>query len=600
MYRPFGLVPGYGTGLTAAAQETQKVRPQNVKSYKSYSRETKLSRPAQYTMSVFNASLVVRATRATSNTPACVSNIINLPIQQGSSGSHHRYSLLLRQRPSHLFSRYRCYHTEQRRISVVLGHSNGYNQRSIRYNSNQPERQQDDPNQLSPEPSHSSFSSKPSSSSPSEPKNYFKEILDQHEPKEEDDPPYLVEEEVEEDDYPEPEYIPEVNPPDFTLPPPHSIPERLPNQSYLPYLFARGKGYARFFKDGLKNIYEMFKAAQVLERRLAKDKAEQDAKQRQKEAAQNERRHFLINKQGKTPEEAAAQVAEEAENEKWLDPWSQPLGMGSYYAEFEHLNLPTVITRAEFQIVTRNHNALKKVAPFAFVVMILGEFTPLVMFYFKNIFPEPCRLPAIQAALDRQFNRRKLGSFERYLMHIVHDPRGTEDSKILDAAPPMSPAELNLLDHLSLPALRHAAVAINAISPSVNRLMYAEYLSERLRSRLVSRAYLVRKIKARLFYLRTDDGLMQRDGDVLNLTDAELKRYTTERGYATLHMTPRHHYEQFKNWMRASMKGENEVVRLVLRGARGELWKYDLQDEEEGLKGTGDGKGDGKGDGRSS
>ena len=127
-----------------------------------------------------------------------------------------------------------------------------------------------------------------------------------------------------------------VNGPISTLPAPLTIPTQLPGQSYFPsYLFSLGKAYIGFYKTGVKNIYYNFQAARPIQ--------------------------TLIDKK--------------------------------YNFSLSSAVSANALTRSELQLLVRNWHDMKRVPAFALVLIICGEFTPLVVIALTGIVPWTCRIP---------------------------------------------------------------------------------------------------------------------------------------------------------------------------------------------------------------
>ncbi|KAH8593931.1 hypothetical protein B0O99DRAFT_626449 [Bisporella sp. PMI_857] len=142
-----------------------------------------------------------------------------------------------------------------------------------------------------------------------------------------------------------------VNGPTTTLPAPLDLPVRQANQALFKYLFKLGKGYAGFYKTGVKNIWNNYKAALPIQDRV---------KQKYKGSISIAVREGGLNRQ-------------------------------------------------EFQLLRRNWHDIRRVPVFGIVFMICGEFTPLVVLALSNVVPWTCRIPK-QIKGDRQKleERRKI------------------------------------------------------------------------------------------------------------------------------------------------------------------------------------------------
>ena len=255
------------------------------------------------------------------------------------------------------------------------------------------------------------------------------------------------------------------------------------------------------------------------------------------------------------------------------------------------------ITRAEFQLLQRNRSALSKVAPFGLFIFVFAEFSPILLLYVTSIVPEQCQLPSVRAKIDRKFNERKYKSFVRYKEHAENTTMGKEDMRLLKAAsggaddrtvsasvistPSSSASDVkeptsSLLDALSIPALQHASTALKAHPAFLDRLSFNSFTSG-IASLLLTRKYLISRIRRRLAYLRADDTLLLRDGSVEELSSWELERAVAERGYlasSAMGVSNEMRKKQLKTWLRKSIggsgsarvaaSGEDELIRLVL------------------------------------
>lgn len=67
-----------------------------------------------------------------------------------------------------------------------------------------------------------------------------------------------------------------------------------------------------------------------------------------------------------------------------------------------------VLTRAEHQIITRSRRDILRLPAFGVLVLLLGEWLPLVVLYISPVIPEPCRIPKqVDRDLRKKEERRK-------------------------------------------------------------------------------------------------------------------------------------------------------------------------------------------------
>ncbi|KAL2023713.1 hypothetical protein VTK56DRAFT_1427 [Thermocarpiscus australiensis] len=119
------------------------------------------------------------------------------------------------------------------------------------------------------------------------------------------------------------------NPPSTTRPPPLTLPARDPNQSAFKHYLATGMAYLTFYKTGLKHIWT---------------------------------------------------------NTRLLYSSSSP------DAELQSLR-PYPSTRADLHLRRRWRHDVRRLPLFALVLLVCGEFTPLVVLAVPRIVPLPCRIP---------------------------------------------------------------------------------------------------------------------------------------------------------------------------------------------------------------
>lgn len=166
---------------------------------------------------------------------------------------------------------------------------------------------------------------------------------------------------------------PLVNPPAVSRPPPLTLPRRRDYESAPKYYFELGKGYLRFYKDGLKNV--------LASRRLLREKLK------------------------RTPADDRPSI-------------------------FRPHYVPRTFSRADWVLLWRVRHDMIRLPLFGLMLIVIGEFTVLVVAYVDHLVPYTCRIPTqIFAALEKGEQRRKAAfdEFESKYPHGVLSPRVTQD-----------------------------------------------------------------------------------------------------------------------------------------------------------------------------
>jgi hypothetical protein len=159
-----------------------------------------------------------------------------------------------------------------------------------------------------------------------------------------------------------------VNGPSTTLPAPISVPERAEGQSFFPsYALTLGKAYLTFYKTGVKNIYTNFKLSRGIQHAI-------DAQ---------------------------------------------------HASSFSAAVASASLTRSDLQLLIRNWHDIKRVPVFALVLMICGEFTPLVVIALSGVVPWTCRIPKQIESDRRKLEQQRSTSF-RELTTVPPTQAGVE------------------------------------------------------------------------------------------------------------------------------------------------------------------------------
>ena len=265
-----------------------------------------------------------------------------------------------------------------------------------------------------------------------------------------------------------------VNPPSSTLPGPLVLPVRAESQSAPSYFFSLGKAYLSFYKTGAKAVYTNFKASQSITSRLPPSTSVSDAL------------------------------------EKGL------------------------LSRAEWQLIWRSRQDIKKVPLFALVFMICGEFTPLVVLFMAGVVPRTCMIPKQVQMMREKREARRAQSFRD----------GT-----LDQASRNTPE----VDDLKSFQLVHIGRSLG-LYPALFDRLFGGFPTAALRAR-------VRRWKE---YLELDDVAIERNGGVQEMEMEEVRIAAEERGLDVLGKNDTQLKGVLNDWL-AARKNQPVIPLLIAR-----------------------------------
>ncbi|OTB03160.1 hypothetical protein M426DRAFT_12749 [Hypoxylon sp. CI-4A] len=150
-----------------------------------------------------------------------------------------------------------------------------------------------------------------------------------------------------------------LNPPASTRPPPLDLPTRDPQASLFRHLFRVGKAYTSFYKAGIGAIF-------TNQRLLARSTAA-------------------------TPSRS--------------------------------MSASTFPSRSDVLLRARVRHDLARLPVFGLLVLVCGEFTPLIVLVFPRLTPYTCRIPKQSEALRRTAEARRAASFRALQYHDVYGMR---------------------------------------------------------------------------------------------------------------------------------------------------------------------------------
>ncbi|KAJ4365918.1 hypothetical protein N0V83_008540 [Neocucurbitaria cava] len=268
-----------------------------------------------------------------------------------------------------------------------------------------------------------------------------------------------------------------LNPPRFTYAPDLSVPARKANQNTASYLWAAGRAYVAFYKAGISHVRQTLSLAKKLRSRALKDGA--------------------------------------------------AAGGGS------KKDISEVLTRAEWQVVLRSRKDALRLPAFGALVLLLGEWLPLVVIWITPVIPEACRIPK---QVERELNKTEKARHERLrrisldAVRIMADERRTPGAALVEEQERDGGREDK--------AVRDAARAVEHMTHYDLLIASARY---NCHSRIFDYLHLTppkpllrRRVGKMLEYLRKDDRLIERDGGVAGLGKEEVRRACVERGIDVL------------------------------------------------------------------
>lgn len=268
----------------------------------------------------------------------------------------------------------------------------------------------------------------------------------------------------------------EINAPPSTLPAPLDLPIVLPATAQtadkLKRLVTIGRAYLAFYKTGLKNVFRNYRASLPLRASLG----------------------------------LPAYI-----------PISPPRKPSAHNASHKGLDMG----RGQFQLVRRSARDVRRMIPFTLILIICGEFTPLVIPIFGSaITPATCRVPG-QVAKERDSASRRKNAAMRAHARVV-------EPSALSPVSVGSKEELSLLAEFASPRWVKEADA-NAVlrACAVFGLVKShERLGGVALAGLVYRPRLQRYVE----YLAIDDGMIRAGGGVKRLNADEVRIALDERG----------------------------------------------------------------------
>ncbi|KAK5135136.1 hypothetical protein LTR08_005522 [Meristemomyces frigidus] len=260
-----------------------------------------------------------------------------------------------------------------------------------------------------------------------------------------------------------------VNPPRSVLPPPLVLPERNKSQNVLVYYFHSGRAYVTFYKEGVKAVWYNYKASSLLRERITREHGAKDAV------------------------EAAAKG---------------------------------LITRAEWQILQRNDRDIAKLPVFGVLVLVFGEWLPLLVPFMPGAVPGTCRIPKQVKGMREAAEERRRISFRQG----ISEPSKEQfpDDRVVVAGRPGGHAEWPMADSTYV-----RSVLEKLRSDQLLHLSSSLSLHNRLwdRIQLPPPGFLLRRALAKkLQSLTLDDKLLLHKDGFSQLSRTEVEIAADDRG----------------------------------------------------------------------
>jgi len=192
------------------------------------------------------------------------------------------------------------------------------------------------------------------------------------------------------------------------------------------------------------------------------------------------------------------------------------------------------LTRHDFQLLVRSWHDVKRVPVFGLVLMVCGEFTPLVVIALSNVVPWTCRIPR-QINSDRQkLEKRRSISFRNLTL------------------PPPTEAGVQNLKRMQL---LHISWSLGLSSRAWD-LLGGQYPG-------LPTFMLRRKAVKRVEYLSLDDGLILKDGGVGQMEIEEVRMACVERGIDAMGRNDKDLRGDLISWLKSAKQVPYEHLLLT-------------------------------------
>ena len=276
-----------------------------------------------------------------------------------------------------------------------------------------------------------------------------------------------------------------VNPPDSTYAPPLDVSKRSSGQGVVSYLLQCGKAYTAFYKEGIRRVWRNHKLAQQVSSKL---------------------RSVARNTNG------AARLS-------------------NIITSAGVVSLPP-LSRAEWQVMRRSRKDILRLPGFSLLVLLLGEWIPLIAPWITPVVPIPCRIPSqVRKELESLERRRRERIRSLGMVYALPDTRPQP------AAGKTSESTVLEIEQLNVPTLQKLSAQLSAHS-AIWDLLHLDPPTSLLRW----------SVGRHLQYLDVDDAMIRRDGGVTALNAEEVRLACIERGFDTLGKTEKNLRRALAEW----------------------------------------------------
>ncbi|EUC46360.1 hypothetical protein COCMIDRAFT_25574 [Bipolaris oryzae ATCC 44560] len=255
-----------------------------------------------------------------------------------------------------------------------------------------------------------------------------------------------------------------LNPPPFAYAPEISVPARKADQNLIKWLWTAGRAYLAFYKKGISHVRQTAKLAKSLRKKAA----------------------------AHTPKKPMTEV----------------------------------LTRAEWQVVRRSRRDVLRLPVFGVLVLVLGEWLPVVVLYLTPVIPEVCRIPRqVERTLRKKEDKRqdRLRKIGLEAMRLVGRDRPATTVSADAASSAVAGTKGKSWKDMSLYELCVSAAKLDVYPAVFDWVPLAP-----------PKFWMQRNVRRKLEYLETDYKLIERDGGIGGLNAEEVKRACVERGVKVL------------------------------------------------------------------
>lgn len=183
---------------------------------------------------------------------------------------------------------------------------------------------------------------------------------------------------------------------------------------------------------------------------------------------------------------------------------------------------------------------MMRLPAFGLLVLLMGEWVPLIALYVTPLIPEPCRIPAQVTRDVRKAEERRVARANKLMIEaarIVHRDRVPGASLKVQGQGMSRALGVETVDQMDTLTLLNHAARLDAYSKIWDWLPISP-----------PRAVVAWGLKKKLSYLRKDDELIIRDGGWQGLGPLEVRKVCFERGIEALEVGEREMRMQLAKW----------------------------------------------------